>query len=210
MNATAWAGQLAAPLALVAGLLTCFWGYRILKITLGITGFIVGMAAGSSFGLSVAPGNDAVALICGLVAGVIGAALCVWLFFLGVFLLGASTGAIVGAAICSAAAIQPQPIILIVVSIVFGLVALALQKFMIILSTGFGGSYLITAGILHFITGVQDVSPPWFSHLQTGSAGLLGYIALAFWIILGVSGVSFQYRGTKTADKPAHRETQVA
>jgi hypothetical protein len=51
MNATAWAGQLAAPLALVAGLLTCFWGYRILKITLGITGFIVGMAAGSSFGL---------------------------------------------------------------------------------------------------------------------------------------------------------------
>jgi Domain of unknown function (DUF4203) len=210
MNATAWAGQLAAPLALVAGLLTCFWGYRILKITLGITGFLVGMAAGSSLGLSMAPGNDTVALICGLVAGVIGAALCVWLFFLGVFLLGASTGAIVGAAICSAAAIQPQPIILIVVSIVFGLVALALQKFMIILSTAFGGSYLITAGILHFITGVRDVSPPWFSHLQPGSAGLLGYAALAFWIILGVSGVSFQYHGTKPTDKAAPRETQVA
>ena len=210
MNATAWAGQLAPPLALVAGLLTCFWGYRILKITLGITGFIFGIAAGSSFGLSVAPGNDAVALICGLVAGVIGAALCVWLFFLGVFLLGASSGAIVGAAICSAAAIQPQPIILIVVSIVFGLIALALQKFMIILSTAFGGSYLITAGILHFITGAQTASPPWLSHLQPGSAGLLGYAALAFWIILGVCGVSVQYHGTKTADKPAHRETQAA
>jgi hypothetical protein len=210
MNATAWAGQLAAPLALVAGLLTCFWGYRILKITLGITGFIFGIAAGSSFGLSVAPGNDVVALICGLVAGVIGAALCVWLFFLGVFLLGASTGAIVGAAICSAAAIQPQPIILIVVSIVFGLIALALQKFMIILSTAFGGSYLVTAGILHFITGAQTASPPWLSHLQPGSAGLLGYAALAFWIILGVCGVSVQYHGTKTTDKSAHRETQAA
>jgi hypothetical protein len=210
MNFTDWAGQLAAPLALVAGFLTCFWGYRILKITLGITGFIVGMAGGSSFGLSLAPGNNAVALICGLVAGVIGAVLCVWLFFLGVFLLGASTGAIVGAAICSAAAIEPQPIILIVVAIIFGLIALALQKFMIILSTAFGGSYLITAGILHFITGVQNISPPWFSHHQPGSVGLLGYIALAFWIILGLAGVSFQYRGTKTTDEAAHRETQVA
>ena len=208
MNDIAWAGQLAAPTALAAGLLTCFLGYRLLKVTLGITGFIIGMAGGWALGMSLAPDSNVIALICALVAGVIGAGLCVWLFFLGIFLLGASAGAIAGAALFSVAASQTQPILLFLLAILFGLFALVLQKFMIIVSTAFGGSYLVTAGILHLLSGVHNVSPPWFDHLQPGSAR--DYVAFFLWLVFGVAGMSFQYKGSRTRDKAAHHQTQAA
>jgi hypothetical protein len=44
-------------------------GYRIVKITLGITGFIVGMAGGWAIGLSLAPDNSAIATPIDFVGG---------------------------------------------------------------------------------------------------------------------------------------------
>lgn len=210
MNATVWAGQLAAPLAVAAGIFICFCGYRILKLTLGITGFILGAAAGWSFGLSVAPDNSAIALVCAVIAGAISAALCIWLFFLGIFLLGAGTGAIVGAALFSMAGNQVQPILLLACALLLGVIALVLQKFMIIVSTSFSGSYLIAGGILCLLTGVRNGSPLWFDRLQPGSAGIPDYIALAFWLLLGLAGVSFQYKSSLTREGAARHETQAA
>ena len=123
-------------------------------------------------------GNNGIALVCALIGGVIGAALCIWLFFLGIFLLGASAGAIVASAFFNAAGNQPQPILVLVLAIVFGVIALVMQKLMIIVSTAFSGSYLIAAGIVHLVTGIEDVSALWFNHLQPGSAGILSYVAL--------------------------------
>src|SRR5208282_1724103 len=120
MNVNVWAGQLTAPLAIVVGILICFFGYRIVKIALGILGFILGATGGWAAGLSLAPGNHGIALVCAVIGGVIGAVLCVWLFLLGIFLLGASAGAIVAAAFFSAAGNQLQPILLLVLAIVFG------------------------------------------------------------------------------------------
>ena len=35
-------GYITAGVAIVAGVLICFWGYRMLKVTLGIMGAVVG------------------------------------------------------------------------------------------------------------------------------------------------------------------------
>src|SRR5436190_13791305 len=172
MNSPAWSDQIAAPLAVVAGLLICFFGYRILKLTLAIIGFIGGAAGGWALALSFAPGNNAIGLVCAVIAGALGGALCVWLFFFGVFVLGAGTGAIVGAALFSVSGNQPQPILLLVLAGLFGVIAVVVQKFMIILSTAFSGSYLVAAGILHLLTGVQNGPPLWFDHLPSGSIGI--------------------------------------
>src|ERR1039457_2690959 len=153
MNINAWAGQITAPLAVAVGILICFWGYRLLKLTLGVTGFIAGATGGWAVGLSLAPGSNGIALVCALIGGVIGTVLCIWLFFLGVFLLGASAGAIVATALFSAAGNQPQPILVLLLAIVFGVIAMVMQKLMIVVSTAFIGSYLITAGIVHLLTG---------------------------------------------------------
>jgi len=98
MNDYAWAGQITAPLAVAVGGLICFWGYRILKLTLGILGLLVGAAGGWAGALSLVPGHNGVALACAVVGGILGAILCVWLFYVGIFLLGASAGVVMAAA----------------------------------------------------------------------------------------------------------------
>ena len=127
-----------------------------------------------------------------------------------IFLLGASAGAIVATALFHAAGNQPQPILVLVIAIVFGVIELVLQKFMIIVSTAFIESYLVTAGVLHLLAGGQNVSPLWFDHLQQGSAGILGYAALVVWLILGLGGASFQYRSRRRREEATRNKTRSA
>ena len=210
MNPNVWVGQISSPLAIAVGILACFYGYRILKLTLGIMGFMAAASGGWALGLSWAPNNGGVALICAIIAGLIGAALCVWLYFLGIFLLGASAGAIVAAAFFNAAGNQPQPILLIVFAVVFGIIALVMQKLMIIASTAFSGSYLVTAGFLHLLAHAPDRPLLWFDRVHPGSPGTLGYVALASWIALGLAGLSFQHRNSRRRDEAVRHEEQHA
>jgi uncharacterized protein DUF4203 len=208
MNIDAMAGQITAPLAVAVGLLICFLGYRLLKLTLGVMGFIIGATGGWAAGLSLAQSNNGIALLCAVIGGVIGAVLCIWLFFLGIFLLGASAGTIVATALFHAAGNQPQPILVLVLAVVFGLIALVLQKLMIIVSTAFSGSYLVIAGLSHLLAGGQNVSPLWFDQLQHGSTGILGYVALVFWLVLALAGGSFQYKGRRRREEATRNESR--
>lgn len=192
------------------GLLTCFLGYRLLKITLGIMGFIAGATGGWALGLSLEPGNSGIALVCAVIGAAIGAVLYFWLFYLGIFLLGASAGVIVAAALFEAARHQLQPVPLFALAILFGVLALVMQKFMIIVSTAFLGSYLAVAGIFHWVPGLQNLSPLWFHHAPPGSVRSWGYVALVFWLILGLAGMSFQNRAHRTKDQAARDEAQPA
>ncbi len=203
MNNYPWAGQVSALLVIVAGILTCFCGYRILKVTLGILGFIAGAYAGWELGLSLAHAGTGIALACALVGGLIGMALYVWLYFLGIFLLGATAGTVVAAAFFNGTGQQAQPIVLLVVSLIFGVIALVAQKFMIILSTAFIGSYLITAGVWPLIVRSENSSRVWLDPAHSASSGTLGYAALVLWILLGVAGASYQFRA-------GHGKVQVA
>lgn len=196
MNDYAWAGQASALLVILAGILTCFWGYRILKLSLGVLGFFAGAYAGWELGLSLAHPSTGVALGFALIGGLIGAVLYVWLFFLGIFLLGATAGSIVAAAFFSGTGHQVQPIVFFVISIIFGVLALVAQKFMIIISTAFSGAYLITAGLWPFVSGSQNPSHIWLNPVHGGSPGTLGYVALVLWLVLGIAGVAFQFRNS--------------
>src|SRR5579859_2591687 len=98
MNDYTEVGRLSALLIIAAGLLICFWGYRILKVSLAMIGFIVGAFGGWQLGLSLANSSMGIVLACALVGGVVGAVLCLWLYFVGVFLVGATAGTVVAAA----------------------------------------------------------------------------------------------------------------
>lgn len=190
------------PVALVVGLLICFLGYRLVKLTLGLMGLIVGACGGWSAALVLAPHSTILPMVGAAVGGIIGAILCVWLFLLGVFVLGASAGSVIAAAALNVAGQPLHPVTVLVVALVFGLLALVLQKFMLVLCTSFSGAYLITTALMHFMSGVQKLHPLWFERLPGDSAKTLGYVALAVWIILGLLGAGFQFRQGKKA-KPA-------
>ena len=206
MNHDLWTHQLTAPLAIAVGVLACFWGYRIVKVILGIMGFAGGFVGGWTAAASLAPGHDVIALVSALLGGVIGGVLCVWLYFLGIFLLGASAGVVVAGAVFAGMGHEAQPIFLLVSAVASGLLALVLQKFMIIVSSAFSGSYLIAAGLLHLAYLGRDTAPLWFHGVQKGWAEVMVYVALVFWLGCGTVGARFQYRSgrkkveTKTKD----------
>jgi hypothetical protein len=203
-------GYITAGAAILAGILICFWGYRMLKVTLGITGAIFGASSGWALGLSVAPNSAGVALVCAVVGALIGAALCIWLFFLGIFLIGASAGTAIASAVFNASGHQPAPLIVLVVAVVFGVIALAVQKFMIVISTAFSGSYLLLAGILPLVSNGPSAAPLWVDPFQRGPTGALGMGALIFWAVVGVAGAAFQFREGRRREELAREQTQAA
>ena len=83
---------LAAVVFVVGGLLTCFAGFRLFRIVLALYGFFAGAMIGSHLADS---GNAWAVAMYGLVGGVVGAALMVVAYFIGVGLIGAGLAALV-------------------------------------------------------------------------------------------------------------------
>jgi len=194
MNDYGWQGSGLA--AVIAGILICFCGYRLLKLSLAIIGFFTGAYGGWQLGLALVPGNQLGLLVCALVGALTGMGLCLWLYFGGVFLIGAAAGAVVAGAFVNGTGQQIQPLIFLVCPVIFGLIALVAQRIMISVSTGLSGAYLIIAGIWPFIVDGPKSSPIWFQSLQRPDvAGTLGYGALVLWLVLAVAGISLQLRG---------------
>ena len=146
-------------LSIVVGAVECFFGYRIFKVILGLIGFLIGGGVAGAIGYAVSE-QEIVALLAGLVGGAIGAALMVALFFIGVFLVGAFFGGVLGGVLYAVAGNSPEPAVLLILAIIAGVMAVIFQKFMIILSTGFGGAWNVVTGIAFFTTGAIDPTDP--------------------------------------------------
>jgi Domain of unknown function (DUF4203) len=195
-NGFAPADQTVALLAVAAGVLACFWGYRILRVALGLTGFVVGAVGGWELGIALAPAQAAVHFAAAIVVGIIGAVLCIWLFLVGIFLLGASAGGIIGAAASSAGGHPPQILWMAIGALMFGVAALVARRFMIIVSTAFGGSYLIVSGMLRFSTHTQNAFPIFFAPSPHHPASAAELVPLLSWLVVGLAGIAFQFKSS--------------
>ena len=188
-------------LSILVGTIQCFFGYRIFKIVLGLTGFLVGGALGGAIGFEVAQ-EEIVALVAGLLGGLIGAALLVVLYFIGIFLMGAFLGGLLGAVMFALAESSAEPALLLILAVIAGVIALIFQKLMIIVSTGFGGAWSVVTGIAYFTTGAID--PTHLEELSRSGRSHLYAIVLC-WISLGIVGVVVQYKSP-----PPQRERRGA
>jgi hypothetical protein len=120
------------------------------------------------------------------------------IYFVGVFLIGAILGGVLGIMLYTAAGSSPEPAVLVILAVIGGIIALVLQKFMIIVSTAFGGAWGVVAGIAYFTTGVID--PTGFDRLaRSGGAHL--FVIVLCWLVLGIVGVIVQYRSTPAKQK---------
>jgi hypothetical protein len=133
----------AAIILLAGGLLSCFAGYRVFRIVLAFFGFIFGALAASS-----AMGADQTLWMVGaaILGGLVGALILVLAYFVGVALIGAGIGAGAAMAIWAALGREPGIIPVLILSILGALAALALQRYVIIVSTAFGGAQTAIVG----------------------------------------------------------------
>jgi hypothetical protein len=136
--------QTPAAIVLVAGgLLSCFAGYRIFRVVLGIYGFILGALLASSF---MGSEQTLWMVVAAIVGGLAGAAILVLAYFVGVALIGAGVGALTANVAWASFGREPGLLAVILFAIVGALGALALQRYVIIISTAFGGAWTAMVG----------------------------------------------------------------
>jgi Domain of unknown function (DUF4203) len=182
------------PAALVlalGGALSCFAGYRLFKVVLGIYGFILGamlassmMAASNTFGMVVAA----------IAGGLAGALLLMFAYFIGIALVGAGLGALVVHVTWEyLRAGDPPAIAVVVMSIAGAIAAMLLQRYVIIVATAFGGAWTMIVGAIAAASdrSVRAASADvWILYPMTPAPGQ-GWVPIA-WIGLGLIGTAVQ------------------
>jgi len=185
-----------AAIFILAGILNCFVGYRIFKIILGIWGFILGFILATALVSWLGIENQGVELIAGVVGGIIGVFIMIKLFQVGIFIIGAIFGYTLGALLIAAAGYQPDTVLLALAAILGGIIALLLQRPMIILSTAFSGAWLVILGVAHLAGTPFDLikvlqQPDLLRH-----ADVQFYIMFFLWILLSIVGAGVQFKVT--------------
>jgi len=135
----------AAIVLLVGGTVACFFGYRLFRIVLAIFGFILGALATSSiFGVS----DTAPMIAAAVVGGLVGAGILIAAYFVGVALIGAGLGATAANLFFATSDRDPHFLLVVFLSIAGATAAMYLQRYFIIVGTGFGGAWTMIVGAL--------------------------------------------------------------
>jgi len=182
----------AAIILLVGGVISCFAGYRVFRVVLGIYGFILGALFASGV---VGPENTMWMVVAAIGGGAVGALILIGAYFVGVALLGAGIGALAVSLIWASLGREPGAIVVIVFAIAGALGALALQRYVIIGATAFGGAWTIIVGALALTGNRAAVDAAarnnvWLAYPMNPAPG--NYWILLAWIALGVTGVIVQ------------------
>jgi uncharacterized protein DUF4203 len=182
----------AAIVLLLGGVISCFAGYRVFRVVLGIYGFIVG-----ALFTSAAMGTEHTLWMVGaaLLGGLVGALILIVAYFVGVALIGALVGSIATHVIWAALGREPGVIVVIVFAIAGALAALALQRYVIIGTTAFTGAWTIIVGAVALSGSrlAMDTSARnnvWLAYPMNPAPG--NYWILLVWVALGVTGVIVQ------------------
>ena len=184
----------AAILLVLGGALSCFAGYRLFRIVLGIYGFVLGaMLASSAMGVTNTTGMIAASLV----GGVCGALLLMFAYFIGIALVGAGLGALIAHVAWSSLGKggDPPAVAVVVLSVVGSIGAMFLQRYVIIVSTAFGGAWTIIVGGLAIAgersaaTKAATATDVWI--LYPTSAPGQAWVPVA-WIVLGLIGTGVQ------------------
>jgi hypothetical protein len=179
--------------AIALGIVQCLFGYRIFRVILGITGFILGglIAGYLVFNLTE---SQLFALIAGILGGLIGAGLMAGLYVVGIFVIGAIFGGMAAAALLSLGGNSPQAWVVVILAIAGGVLAVILQKPMIVIATSFLGAWLAVTGIAAIAGSIVIEAP----RELLGSLSAASTVWLIGWFVLGIVGVFFQYRRARS------------
>jgi hypothetical protein len=182
----------AAIVLLIGGLISGFAGYRVFRIVLGIYGFILGALLASS---AMGTEHTVWMVVAALVGGIVGALILIGAYFVGVALLGAGIGALAASLIWASLGREPHAFIVILFAVAGALAALALQRYVIVGATAFGGAWTTIVGALALAGNRLAVDAAahnnvWLAYPMNPAPGQ--HWVLIAWLALGVIGTVVQ------------------
>jgi hypothetical protein len=183
----------AAILLILGGAITCFAGYRLFRIVLGIYGFILGaMLASSIVGVSNTFGQ----IIAAIVGGLVGALILVMAYFVGIALVGAGLGALVVHVVWGqSSASDPPAVAVILASVAGAIVAMVLQRYVIVVGTAFAGAWTMLVGAMAIAGSFGERaaargSEAWILYPLDPAPGRRWVPVV--WVIIGIAGTAVQ------------------
>jgi hypothetical protein len=185
-------------IAIAFGLLNCFFGYRIFRVLLGIYGFVVGAGVGIFVASNLAAGQALWLAVGAVAGGIIGAVLMVLLYFVGVFVVGAFGGVLLVNAIGAVTGFAVPTVVVIIAAVVVGILALILQRAVLVLLTAFAGAWAAVSGGALLLAGRSLPAISIIARPATWEQANLPMLAILIsWLVLGVVGMSVQFRATR-------------
>ena len=181
----------AALLLVLGGALACVAGYRLFKTVLGIYGFILGaMLASSLMGVT----NTTGMVVAAILGGIVGAMILVFAYFVGIALVGAGLGALVAHVGWGwFRAGDPPALAVIGLALVGSIGAMILQRYVIIVSTAFGGAWTVIVGGLAAGDRAARASAGadvWILYPLQPAPGQR-WVSIA-WVVMGLVGTAVQ------------------
>lgn len=174
--------------SLIIGLLACFFGFEIFKVSLRIVGFLVGAVIGFAVGYAFGLGST-VSIILALVVGVIGAIVAVPLHFIFTFLGGGALGALIVMGVMFATSNGRIPGltdgVVLVAFVVAGAIAVVAETTYVIVGTSLSGAFGAVMGLMVMTGSMRGLG---FYDRSAPILLLLGSLALA------VAGMYVQFK----------------
>ena len=184
----------AVAFVIIGGVIAWSAGYRLFRLVLTLYGFILGALVGTS----ILGGSDTTLLIfSALGGGAVGALVMFFGYFVGVALVGAGIGALGVHMLWSRIGTDPHPFVVILAAVAGAASAMALQRYVIIVATAFGGAWTMLLGGLSLTAqGKRLAGRPevWIIYPLDPSPNR-GWV-LAGWALLGLAGIFIQLRFT--------------
>jgi len=183
----------ALGLLILGGVIAWAAGYRLFRFVLTLFGFAIGAAAAS---LVVGPADRTLSLFAALGGGAVGAIIMFFGYFVGVALIGAITGAVGVHMVWSRLGSDPHAFVVILAAVAGAAAAMALQRYVIIIATAFGGGWAMLWGAINVMESSAVPRRPevWMVYPLDLSPGRRWI--LATWAALGLLGVFVQLRFT--------------
>ena len=186
------------PVAIIllgGGFLACFLGYRLFRFILLGYGLVTGVVLVSQLNLNFP--ETWMVITATIIGGIIGAALFLAVYFVGVAVAGAGLGVLAVHLVWTQRSDDPHLLVIILMAIVGVFTALVFQRYVIIIGTSFTGASLSLVAVIALLGHVN------ITEGEVWTLDALKRISeerevLFAWLVLSLLGVFVQLRKTST------------
>lgn len=181
----------------VFGVVYCFLGYPILRVLLGLTGFLIAGAVAAVLAGALSQGNVLAMAGALFLGGACGAMALVFLYRAGVFLVGFLGATLLGFALFFGHDASYGPVFTIFFGLAGGVLALLLERPVMKLATAAIGGWICAAAGMLLLVSLGLLDPSLKQRLTPHATAVL----LGAWLGLTLFGAAFQFsldRGKNT------------
>ncbi len=194
----------AMAFAIAVGALYCFLGYRLFRLVLFLTGFVLGGSVAAGLLHLLSQGHTVASLVAGVLGGVAGAMALLFVYRAGVFFVGVIGGVIVGMHILVGRTEGWELWAILGAGLGAGLLALMLERSVMSIATAAIGAWAVAMGLAYFLFARGFVPTP----DDLFPVGRARQYFLVVWAVFAVAGVYFQLSSLRKTPR-AERSVRV-